>query len=58
MSLGEAEKILIQRALAVTHGNVVHAAKLLRVSRDKLRYKIKKHQLQVSSDSTSSASWR
>jgi two-component system, NtrC family, response regulator AtoC len=45
--LAEAEKMLIERALAVTHGNVVRAAKLLRVSRDKLRYKIKKHQLQI-----------
>jgi two-component system, NtrC family, response regulator AtoC len=43
--LAEAEKALIQRALTSTRGNVVQAAKLLRISRDKLRYKIKKHQL-------------
>lgn len=45
LPLADAEKILIQRALAQTHGNVVQAARLLRISRDKLRYKIKKHQL-------------
>jgi DNA-binding NtrC family response regulator len=41
----EAEKSLIERSLAATNGNVVRAAKMLRVSRDKLRYKIKKHGL-------------
>lgn len=46
LPLAEAERILIQRALAITHGNVVHAARLLRISRDKLRYKIKKHELE------------
>ena len=45
--LGEAEKILIQRALTLTRGNVVRAAKVLHISRDKLRYKIKKHQIQI-----------
>lgn len=45
--LPDAEKILIQRALALTNGNVVRAAKVLGISRDKLRYKIKKHQLQT-----------
>ena len=45
LPLLEAEKNLIERALTATNGNVVRAAKLLRVSRDKLRYKIKKHGL-------------
>jgi DNA-binding NtrC family response regulator len=41
--LRDAEKTLIQRALAKTGGNVSQAAKLLEVSRDKLRYKIRKY---------------
>ena len=45
LPLGEAERILIERALTLTHGNVVQAAKMLHISRDKLRYKIRKHQL-------------
>lgn len=44
--LDEAERILIQRALTLTGGNVVQAANVLRISRDKLRYKIKKHHLE------------
>lgn len=45
LPLDEAERILIERALSVTHGNVVQAARVLQVSRDKLRYKIRKHNL-------------
>jgi DNA-binding NtrC family response regulator len=46
LPLADAERFLIQRALSRTHGNVVQAARLLKISRDKLRYKIKKHQLE------------
>jgi two-component system response regulator AtoC len=42
LSLPEAEKTLIVRALEETKGNVSRAAKLLGVSRDTLRYKMKK----------------
>ena len=38
-----AEKNLILRSLEETKGNVTHAAKILGVSRDRLRYKVKKH---------------
>jgi DNA-binding NtrC family response regulator len=44
--LAQAEKVLIERAMIQARGNVSRAAKLLKVSRDKLRYKIKKHKLQ------------
>jgi DNA-binding NtrC family response regulator len=40
-----AEKALLQRALAKAGGNVSQAAKLLEITRDKMRYKIKKHGL-------------
>lgn len=46
LPLDEAERILIERALSQTHGNVVQAARVLHVSRDRLRYKIKKHNLE------------
>ncbi|OFV98485.1 MAG: hypothetical protein A3F68_06970 [Acidobacteria bacterium RIFCSPLOWO2_12_FULL_54_10] len=45
ISLQENEKDLIVRALAKTSGNQTHAAKLLNVTRDTLRYKMKKYQL-------------
>jgi len=42
MSLDDAERALIARALDQTKGNVSQAAKILGVSRDTLRYKMKK----------------
>ena len=44
-SLEEQEKILIMRALETASGNQSQAARLLRIGRDALRYKIKKHGL-------------
>ena len=44
-SLEEQEKILIMRALETAGGNQSQAARLLRIGRDALRYKIKKHGL-------------
>ncbi len=42
MSLGEAEKTMLLRALEKTGGNQTRAARLLGISRDALRYKLKK----------------
>lgn len=44
-SLEEAELSIIKDALKNAKGNVSKAAKILKISRDKLRYKIKKHNL-------------
>jgi len=43
--LEDIEKKLVQQALQYTQGNKTRASKLLRISRDTLRYKVKKHQL-------------
>lgn len=45
VSLYEVEKLLIQQAIAMSHGNKTNAARLLRISRDTLRYKVKKYKL-------------
>ncbi len=45
ISLAEVEKELIQQALETAHGNQVHAARLLKMSRDTLRYRMKKYDL-------------
>ncbi len=45
MSLEENEKQLILRALEKTGGNQTQAAKLLKITRDTLRYKMKKYKL-------------
>jgi transcriptional regulator with PAS, ATPase and Fis domain len=45
MSLEENEKLLILRALEQTGGNQTQAAKLLKITRDTLRYKMKKFKL-------------
>lgn len=42
-SLDEVERNLIQDALAQSEGNVTHAARLLGISRDTLRYRLEKH---------------
>jgi DNA-binding NtrC family response regulator len=44
-ALAEVEKRLIEQALASCEGNQVQAARLLRISRDTLRYRMKKHGL-------------
>jgi DNA-binding NtrC family response regulator len=43
--LDEIEKTLLEQALGYAHGNKTKASKLLRISRDTLRYKVKKHNL-------------
>jgi DNA-binding NtrC family response regulator len=44
--LDEIEKELIEQALQYANGNKTKASKLLRISRDTLRYKAKKHHLE------------
>ncbi|MGB9605496.1 MAG: sigma-54 interaction domain-containing protein [Bryobacteraceae bacterium] len=45
LSLAENEKLLLLRALEKTNGNQTQAARLLRISRDTLRYRLKKYNL-------------
>jgi two-component system response regulator AtoC len=45
LSLEENERQLILRALEKTNGNQTQAAKLLKITRDTLRYKMKKFKL-------------
>jgi len=45
MSLEESERTLLARALTKTNGNQTQAARLLKVTRDTLRYKMKKFNL-------------
>jgi DNA-binding NtrC family response regulator len=47
-TLAEQERILIIRALETAGGNQSQAARLLRIGRDALRYKLKKHNLESS----------
>ena len=44
-SLHEIEGEILRQALEQARGNKTKAAKLLRISRDTLRYKVKKHKL-------------
>ena len=43
--LGEQERLLIVRALETADGNQTQAARILRIGRDALRYKMKKYGL-------------
>jgi DNA-binding NtrC family response regulator len=45
--LEEIERMLVEQALKQTHGNQSRAARLLGISRDALRYKIKKFRLEA-----------
>ncbi len=42
LDLGRMERRLIQTALARSEGNVTHAARLLGISRDTLRYRLER----------------
>lgn len=44
--LEDIEKELIEQALSMANGNKTKASKLLKISRDTLRYKVKKYQLE------------
>jgi two-component system response regulator AtoC len=46
LSLYEVEKNLLRQALDQAHGNKTTAARLLRITRDTLRYKVKKYKLE------------
>ena len=45
LSFDEQERQVVQQALTHTGGNQARAARILGISRDKLRYKVKKHNL-------------
>jgi DNA-binding NtrC family response regulator len=45
LSFDEQERRVIEQALDRAGGNQVQAARILGITRDKLRYKIKKHNL-------------
>ena len=45
MGLDEVERLVLQRALDASNWNQSHAARTLKISRDRLRYKMKKHRL-------------
>jgi DNA-binding NtrC family response regulator len=53
-TLEEQERVLIVRALEASGGNQSQAARILRIGRDALRYKLKKHGLEKHADSTHS----
>src|SRR5260370_28492484 len=44
--LEDQEQLLLRRALEAANGNQTQAARILSISRDRLRYKMKKHGLQ------------
>jgi DNA-binding protein Fis len=44
-SLEDQEKFLVMRAMEEAGGNQSQAARILRIGRDALRYKLKKHGL-------------
>lgn len=44
-TLAEQERFLLMRALTAAAGNQSKAARILRIGRDALRYKLKKHNL-------------
>jgi two-component system, NtrC family, response regulator AtoC len=44
--LDDIERAVIQQALQYANGNKTTASKLLKISRDTLRYKVKKHNLE------------
>ena len=47
LNLADVERDLLVRALAQTRGNVTQAARLLGVTRDTLRYRIEKYNLEL-----------
>ena len=54
-SFGAQERLLVMRALESAGGNQTEAARILRISRDRLRYKIKKHNLEKPDSGQASA---
>ena len=50
LSVEEVEKVMLEEALARAKGNVSEAARLLKITRNTLRYRMGKYHLKVSSD--------
>ncbi len=50
--LEDLEREFVRQALELTHGNQTHAAKLLGLTRDELRYRVKKFDLAIRADSS------
>ncbi len=48
LSLDDMEKMIIEKALDRTHGNVSSAARILGTTRQTLRYRIEKHHIEIS----------
>ena len=48
--LEDLEREFVRQALELTHGNQTHAARLLGLTRDELRYRVKKFDLAVHTD--------
>jgi DNA-binding NtrC family response regulator len=55
-SLEEQERLLLKRAIEAAAGNQSRAARILRIGRDALRYKLKKHALEATHPTADSAS--
>lgn len=55
-TLAEQERMMIVRALEAAGGNQSQAARILRIGRDALRYKLKKHNLETSAATPRAAS--
>ena len=53
-SLEEVERAMVELAMRQANGNQTHAARLLDISRDALRYKLKKFELVAAGDDESS----
>ena len=49
VSLGDAEKTMIQEALLVCEGNISEAARRLGITRMTLRYRMEKHRIRLES---------
>jgi len=45
VSLEDQERVLVERAMQAAGGNQSKAARILKIGRDALRYKLKKHNL-------------
>jgi DNA-binding NtrC family response regulator len=55
-SLEEVERAMVELAMRQANGNQTHAARLLDISRDALRYKLKKFELVPADEETSADS--
>ena len=56
-SLEEVERAMVELAMRQANGNQTHAARLLDISRDALRYKLKKFELVPAGDEEAAPDW-